>query len=150
MTEVTVYQSIIRGMDDDQFLGYVAKIQKAYRVNAYTAVDKDMYDCVSEYLNRWPDTLDGEVYGCQPPYFEVICNPCNVCGQQACLRLSIDEQRKLDQGYYVQTALSRRSADFREMILTGTHPECWKVLYHYEEEEDRGYDLIADPYDWDV
>lgn len=39
-------------------------------------------------------------------------------------------------GAYIQDAFPSLSADQREMLKTGIHPECWKEIFPDEDEED--------------
>lgn len=38
--------------------------------------------------------------------------------------------------YLIQDALPERDADFRELVKTGTHPECWDTMFPEEEDDD--------------
>lgn len=37
-------------------------------------------------------------------------------------------------GDHIQDAFRSASADIREQILTGTHPECWEEMFSGDEE----------------
>lgn len=65
---------------------------------------------------------------------EYLCPPCVWCTKQEPVGITEDEYdawvvaRK-----HVQHAFPTRDADFREMILTGTHPECWDSMFGDED-----------------
>jgi hypothetical protein len=61
----------------------------------------------------------------------VIVNtaPCIGCGhstQLTLLRSEVDQYRK---GAFVQDAFPFMTADERELIVSGTHPACWRRLF---------------------
>jgi len=83
------------------------------------------------------------------PYFarhhddvKIETPPCVVCGETSELYLTQAEFNALtltrEDGkpyYLIQQALPHRDSDFRELVMTGTHPECWAQLF--PEEDDR-------------
>lgn len=56
-------------------------------------------------------------------------HPCYVCGKQTLLSLTYHEWESLTQGMPITEALSERSAEFHELIVHGTHMECWTPLF---------------------
>lgn len=66
----------------------------------------------------------------------VITKPCMLCKGTEEVELTDEEVALLDQGELIQVALVNRDEDFRELILTGTHPECWNSMFPEEDEED--------------
>ena len=70
-----------------------------------------------------------------PTAIIVYTQPCAVCGNQTRVLLDEDERRtylrwKSGVGY-VQTMFPNLSSDEREMLMTGTHPECWKDMMRH-------------------
>jgi hypothetical protein len=66
----------------------------------------------------------------------VICQPCMVCGKQAEVQMPLRVAEAIRSGEYIQRAWPEASADTREMVISGTHPDCWEQLAGGEEEED--------------
>ena len=62
------------------------------------------------------------------------CKPCPFCGQTAVIPLPIDGVEKYKAGSHPQYAFPGESAEKREMVHTGIHPECWNELLPVEEE----------------
>ena len=40
----------------------------------------------------------------------------------------------LNQGYHVQEAVQSLDKHYREMLITGVHPNCWTEMFGNEEE----------------
>ena len=52
---------------------------------------------------------------------------CTFCGKQGFVTLTREEFRALnDKTLLIQDALPNRDADFREQVISGTHPRCWE------------------------
>jgi hypothetical protein len=54
--------------------------------------------------------------------------PCVMCGKSSTVdadRAAIDRWKG---GAYIQQAFPDWSADQRELLVSGTHPECWDTL----------------------
>lgn len=60
---------------------------------------------------------------------EVITNPCFFCGSSAIVIVSKDGFDKWQAGELVQKAFPEMSPAIREMLITGTHPECWEEMW---------------------
>ena len=59
----------------------------------------------------------------------VQCLPCRVCGETS--KMEIPEDGYLawaDGEAYVEDAFPSLNESERELLITGTHPECWEVL----------------------
>lgn len=61
---------------------------------------------------------------------------CIMCKERSYVTLSMREYRAL-QDHHIQDALPTRDADFRELVLSGTHSECWDKLFEEPEDEDQ-------------
>lgn len=67
----------------------------------------------------------------------VVTPRCMLCGKTSGVTITIAELARLeatdpDNGrptYLIQDALPDRDAGFRELIKTGTHPECWNIMF---------------------
>jgi hypothetical protein len=70
----------------------------------------------------------------QDEEFQIVgCPPCLVCGKQALVRVRTDAYEAWKAGTHVQFAFPDAPADVRELLITGTHPDCWKTLWEEEE-----------------
>lgn len=56
--------------------------------------------------------------------------PCVVCGQSAVVVLDAEKFDRWQRGEHIQAVWPKMSADNREVLISGTHPECWKKLWH--------------------
>lgn len=63
------------------------------------------------------------------------CDPCVVCGIASELRLLKEDLETWRSGMLVHRAFPYLSADNREVLISGTHPECWEKLYGPENPE---------------
>jgi hypothetical protein len=59
---------------------------------------------------------------------EVRCPSCVVCGHREVLTLPADRVGEWRAGMLVQRAFPEMTVDDRELLISGTHPKCWKVL----------------------
>lgn len=59
----------------------------------------------------------------------VTCPPCVVCGAESVLRVDHAAYHAWRyQGELIQVAFPNLSADDRELMMTGIHPECWEEM----------------------
>lgn len=70
---------------------------------------------------------------------------CMYCQKSATIELTPDEQMRYEQLQrgkitHIQDALPEWSADKRELLITGTHPECWDAIFEDVDEEEDDYD----------
>jgi len=68
---------------------------------------------------------------------EVTCPPCIQCGESAVLTLQSGEVRQWREGMYAQYAFPTLSAAQREMLISGTHPQCWDQMWRTNEVQSR-------------
>ena len=54
---------------------------------------------------------------------------CMVCGQVSEMSLPADGYHRWQDGAYVQHAFPSLNAGEREMLISGTHPACWDLLF---------------------
>ena len=64
----------------------------------------------------------------------ILCPRCHICGEQSTVELTVDEFAAMNAGLHIQNALPDRNADFRELLITGTHSECWDAMFADDEE----------------
>ena len=62
---------------------------------------------------------------------------CFVCHEKSVITLHEDELAAYEAGGYIQDCFPELSVDQRELIKTGTHPDCWDTIFG--DEEDGGY-----------
>ena len=58
---------------------------------------------------------------------------CWHCGNTGKVEIFTQEMFYLNQGYKVQDAVKSLDKDYREMLITGVHPECWISMFGEEE-----------------
>lgn len=59
---------------------------------------------------------------------------CMVCQKSSLLQLDYDAVQKFEAGAFVQDAFPDMSPADREMLITGTHPDCWDKIFPEDEE----------------
>ena len=67
---------------------------------------------------------------------KVQTRPCMVCGQHS--ELTVDKaayERWALHGELIQVAMPDMTTDERELLMTGTHSECWDNMIADDEEE---------------
>jgi hypothetical protein len=70
----------------------------------------------------------------EPGWDWFICKPCPFCGQTAVIALPKEGVEKYTSGTHPQYAFPGLSAETRELVHTGIHPECWNTLLPTEED----------------
>lgn len=65
----------------------------------------------------------------------VICKPCMLCNAQAQVVITEAEHIAWKAGGYVQDVFASYTPEFREMLISGTHPECWDNMFPEEDED---------------
>lgn len=59
----------------------------------------------------------------------VRCKPCLCCGLSSMLTVDIDRWSKWSEGVNIQIAFPDLSENDRELLITGTHSECWDKMF---------------------
>ena len=54
---------------------------------------------------------------------------CIHCGNKGRVEILTRELFYLNQGYHIQDAVKSLDRDYREQIITGTHPKCWIEMF---------------------
>lgn len=62
--------------------------------------------------------------------------PCPLCKETSTLQLDSDKVRAWQGGQFVQVVFPEMDADQRELLITGTHPHCWDLLFPDEDDEE--------------
>jgi hypothetical protein len=70
---------------------------------------------------------------------EVETHPCLGCGQTAWFSMTQEQYNAWKQGVHVQVIFPDWSAEDREMLISGTCPDCWEEMWAEEE------DWVEDP-----
>ena len=60
---------------------------------------------------------------------------CPVCDAQVMLEVEAAKFRRWQQGELAQMVWPDWTVELREMLISGTHPECWVTLFADEDEE---------------
>jgi hypothetical protein len=82
--------------------------------------------------------------------------PCLGCGESTWLTVTEEEFARIQAGEHIQRVLPHFSAEDRELLISGTCPDCWEEMYAEDEDEeweddDFGYDPLNEDYqDWYV
>lgn len=61
---------------------------------------------------------------------------CMVCGQAAQVEVDSAGYEKWKRGTLIQAALPTLSRAERELLITGTHDECWKLMSAQDEADE--------------
>ncbi len=64
---------------------------------------------------------------------EVTTKRCIWCKKSSKLKLDKDRYATWQSGVHVQTAFPSMSSDVRELLISGTHPNCWEEMYSDED-----------------
>lgn len=65
-----------------------------------------------------------------------ITMTCNMCQQPATVEnVSVDALQRWRAGEHIQNAFPDMSAGDREILISGTHDECWNKLFPPDDEE---------------
>lgn len=70
-----------------------------------------------------------------PTMITVMTKPCMICYRRSEIKMPQDAyDRWKIKGLYIQDAWPDGSPEEREMLLTGTHPDCWDKAFPEEDE----------------
>ena len=61
---------------------------------------------------------------------------CMFCKKTSQVEITDEEMAAIDAGTKMQYALPERSAEFRELLISGSHPDCWTNAFGSEEDDD--------------
>ena len=77
-------------------------------------------------IDKIYDSVNGNQY-------VVETKQCFHCGNTGIVKIFAQELFYLNQGYYIQDAVKSLDIDYREQMITGTHPKCWIEMFGEEE-----------------
>ena len=66
---------------------------------------------------------------------EMVCPRCLFCGIQSTLSVPMAGFQLRQNGAAVQVAFPEMPMEIREVIISGTHPECWEAEFGIDWEE---------------
>jgi len=72
------------------------------------------------------DAINGDKY-------VIETKPCFHCKQTGQVEIFTQEMFWLNQGYKIQDAVKSLDKNYREQMITGTHPRCWIEMFGEEE-----------------
>jgi len=65
--------------------------------------------------------------------YVIETKPCLHCKQTGQVEIFTQELFYLNQGMHIQDAVKSLDKDYREQMITGTHPKCWIKMFGEEE-----------------
>lgn len=65
---------------------------------------------------------------------DVPCPPCPVCGNGSTVTVLAHDYARWRDGELVQRAFPEMPPADRELLVSGTHSECWTVLFGVDDE----------------
>jgi hypothetical protein len=63
-------------------------------------------------------------------------NACIYCGKSSLVQMTRVDYMWFNSGLMAQEALPKWTADQRELLISGTHPECWAHMFSELDEDD--------------
>lgn len=75
---------------------------------------------------------------------EVKTQPCLGCGDYTFFTMTWEQYTQWKAGVHVQIIFPDWSAEDREMLISGTCPDCWRTMWDEMVEEDDD-DFVIDP-----
>lgn len=64
----------------------------------------------------------------------IITRACQLCGKPSEVTVTDEEYDRYISERFIQDALPDWSPDQREMLISGTHPECWARMFPEEDQ----------------
>lgn len=61
----------------------------------------------------------------------IVTQKCIVCNEATTLTVNTVKLRRWQAGEHVQSVWPDWSANKRELMITGTHPDCWDKMFGY-------------------
>lgn len=66
----------------------------------------------------------------------IVATPqCMFCGKASVVTMTDDELAAYRRERFIQEALPNWTPDQRELLISGTHPECWTRMFGNGEDE---------------
>lgn len=66
---------------------------------------------------------------------EMACPRCTFCGYRTTLSVPLEGFRLRQNGAAAQVAFPEMPMEIREIVISGTHPECWAAEFGIDWEE---------------
>jgi hypothetical protein len=66
---------------------------------------------------------------------EIVCPECPLCGVQSTMSVPLSGFLMRQNGAAVQVAFPKMPMEIREVLISGTHPECWANEFGFDWEE---------------
>jgi len=66
----------------------------------------------------------------------VETRPCMFCGNRSSVEVEKNAFDLWHNGAFIQDALPDASSEFRELLISGTHPSCWDEMLLEDDEDD--------------
>lgn len=73
----------------------------------------------------------------------VTTQPCMLCGKTSVVEVDPDRYARWLGGTFIQDVWPEWTPEQRELLITGTHPECWDA--NFDDEDKPEYRLADDP-----
>jgi len=67
-----------------------------------------------------------------------VRNSCFHCKKDNQIRISRSDYNRRMRGDFAQDIWPNLSIDDRELIISGTHPECWQAIFGKDEDKEIG------------
>jgi len=64
---------------------------------------------------------------------DVDTNPCIMCGKTSKVKMLVHHYLEWQNGGLIDRVCPEMPKEIRELLISGTHPECWDKLYADEE-----------------
>lgn len=62
-----------------------------------------------------------------------VFKKCPICGKATESRVNTEDYVKWQEGMLIQQAFPYLTADEREMLISGTHSDCWEAMFNDED-----------------
>ena len=97
-------------------------------------MDIDEFEDGVEQMNhdKFWDTITDTV--------DVDTKPCMMCGETSKVKMLVHHYLEWQNGGLIDQVCPEMPKETREMLISGTHPECWEKMFEGNEEDEE--DLI--------
>jgi len=74
----------------------------------------------------------------------ITTKPCFYCKKSSQVEVLKGDYVRWKNGEKIQYAFSETTPDFRELLISGTHPACWDAMFPGNEDDEDDEDLITE------
>jgi len=67
---------------------------------------------------------------------DVTTNPCIMCGETSTVKMLVHHYLEWQKGGLINMVCPEMPTEIREMLISGTHPDCWNKMIQEDEEEE--------------